>query len=372
MSSQPVQSDPAEERYLLCSRKDGTGARLANLLWTWRLARSAGLRTLCFWPPMDPVHGKSSGAGDIFDLYALAAGPIHQELAILDGRPNDFVRGRIVDLEKLPEVTPAELAVTAERARARGAGAAIIETGVPILGRDEDEAAALEEVRALFARLPINRAVLAGVKAVDRELRLGAMMAVHVRRGDIVKTLRTACKTFTPEAPDPNSELTRYTDHFLRCCPPPDSYFRIMREYRARRWRMLFFSDSADAAEPFVRRFGPEIVLARDLIPEGLEGVQRAFFELLLMSRCRAIIGAKSLFSRVATMIGAPRFIDARRAARPEELAKVYTQAVRYAALRPEVREAVGAVFKQSIEKMGYDEIWDGGEVDIPRLLEDA
>ena len=135
---------------------------------------------------------------------------------------------------------------------------------------------------------------------------------------------------------------------------------------------MLFFSDSADAVEPFVRRFGDEITLARDLAPEGLNGVQQAFFEMLLMSRCRAIIGAKSLFSRTATLIGKPRFIDARRRSSPEELVKAYKQAVRFDTQAPEVQAGLSEVLLRRFTLAGFTELWDTGEDDILRLLQAA
>ena len=248
----------------------------------------------------------------------------------------------------------------------------MIDTGLPLLEAGETEEEALAEIKGLFNQLPINRMIQAAVKAVDRTHNLHGMVAVHVRRGDIVKTMRAACRTYTPAEREPGSLLDVYTGHFFRCCPPTDSYFRLIREYRARRCKVLFFSDSADAVEPFVRRFGTEITLAADLAPEGLNGVQQAFFEMLLMSRCRAIIGAKSMFSRVATVIGRPRFIDARRHATPEEFVKAYKQAVRFAAQTPEVQGAVGEALLRRIEESKFGELWNTGEEDILRLLQAA
>ncbi len=357
---------------LLCSRKDGAGARLTNLLWTWRVARRAGAATLCFWPPMDPYYGESIGAADVLDTYTLATTSIGRELQVLDGRPSDILRAEIVTPDPdIPFDVSAYLA-TPGIGRTRGAPARVIDSGLPLLAEGETEEAAAEEIKALFAQLPLNRTIQAAVKAANREHHLHSMVAVHVRRGDIVKTLRAACREFSEAEREDGSRLDRYTAHFLRCCPPPDSYFRLIREYRARRCKVLFFSDSADTVEPFVRRFGEEITLARDLAPEGLNGVQQAFFEMLLMSRCRAIIGAKSLFSRTATLIGKPRFIDARRRSSPEEFVKTYKQAVRFDTQSAEVQDGVREVLLRRLTTAGFTELWNTGEEDLLRLLQAA
>lgn len=372
MSVELQEFQSSSDGRLLCSRKDGAGARLTNLLWTWRVARRAGVPTLCFWPPMDPYYGDSNGAADVLDTYALATTPIREELQVLDGRPTDILRAEIVTPD---EAAPFDLAAYVAGpgvGRTRSTAAKVIDSGQPLLAPGESAEDAAEEIKALFARLPLNRAIQAAVKAADREHHLHSMVAVHVRRGDIVKTLRAACRQYTPAERENGSLLDRYTAHFLRCCPPPDSYFRLIRDYRARRCKVLFFSDSADAVEPFLRRFGDEITLARTLAPEGLNGVQQAFFEMLLMSRCRAIIGAKSLFSRTATLIGKPRFIDARRTASPEEFVKTYRQAVRFETQSPEVQEGLGEVLLRRVAKSGFGELWNTGEEDILRMLQAA
>lgn len=372
MSLPPEPFAPSSDGFLVCSRKDGAGARLANLLWTWRIARRAGLRTVCFWPPMDPYYGDSQGAADVLDLFSLATTPIRDELQIIDGRPQDSIRAEVV--------TPGPEAPMDARAYAAGPGSGrtkatairVIDSGQPLLAAGEDAETVAGELRELFGRLPINRTILAGIKAVDRTHRLSSQAAVHVRRGDIVKTMRIACRDFTPAELEPGSVLDRYTSHYVRCCPPTDSYFRLIREYRARGCKVLFFSDSPDAAEPFVRRFGPEITLAHELAPPGLNGVQQAFFEMLLMSRCRVVIGAKSLFSRMATMVGKPRFIDARRHATPEEFVTAFKQAVRFATLPAPVQEAVGEMLLRRIEVAGFGEVWNADEGEILRLFRAA
>ena len=369
---EPEEFQARSDGRLLCSRKDGAGARLTNLLWTWRAARRAGLPTLCFWPPMDAYYGDSIGAADVLDTFTLATTSLREELQVLDGRPSDILRAEVVTPDPERPFDPASYVAKPGAGRTRSTAVQVIDSGMPLLAEGESEEAAAEEIKALFARLPLNRTIHTAVKDANREHHLHSMVAVHVRRGDIVKTLRAACRDYSEAERENGSLLDRYTAHFLRCCPPPDSYFRLIRDYRARRCKVLFFSDSPDAVEPFLRRFGEEITLARDLAPEGLNGVQQAFFEMLLMSRCRAIIGAKSLFSRTATLIGTPRFIDARRHSSPEEFLKTYKQAVRFDTQAAEVQEGLREVLLRRVAKSGFGEMWNTGEDDILRLLEAA
>lgn len=372
MSLEPDEQIPPSDDFLICSRKDGAGARLANLLWTWRMARRAGVKTLCFWPPMDRIYGESLGAADILDMYALATESIGQELKVLDGRPQDFLRTEIVTPSDREPVEVEPFIASPGAGRTKATQAKVIDSCLSMLAAGESGEDAVQELKALFAQLPLNRDIHAGVKAANRAHHLHSMVAVHVRRGDIVKTLRTACREYTPAERERGSLLDRYTAHFFRCCPPTDSYFRLIREYRARRCKVLFFSDSPDAVEPFVRRFGSEITLAADLAPPGLNGVQQAFFEMLLMSRCRAVIGAKSHFLSTACMIGRPKFIDARRHSTTEEFVGAYKQAVRFSTQRPEVQETLSEVLLSRVQQAGFVELWNAVDEDILRVLRAA
>ncbi len=362
------------ERYLLCSRKDGIGARLVNLLWTWRLARAGGLRTLCFWPPMDPQYGATNGVGDLIDLLALTTGELGDELRIIDGRPIDYLNPVAADLSAEIPCDPARLAYVPGPIRgSKSAPTPVIETGIgPLLTEGEDAAAAAEEVRALFASLPLTPRIEKSLKAVNKLHALDRMVAVHVRAGDIVEVLQGACAGFTPEALEPGSVLDRYTEHFFRGCAPSPAYLRMLRPYLKQGYGLLFFSDRAHAAVTYEKRFPYKLVKASELAPVRLSDIQRALFEIMMMSRCHAIIGTKSMFSNLASLIGGAPVVDVRRQATPEEFLRGYKRATTFASLPGAAREGVTEVLLRKLEQNGLMGAWNADRDRIRRLLAEA
>ncbi len=371
MTAPTDESGPEQGRYLLCSRKDGIGARLNNLVWTWRLARSANLRTLCFWPPLDPYYGESYGAGDLLDVYSLTTSALRHELKIVDGRPFDFIHPKVVRLEAGERHDPNAYAVIPKAVRSSKHGPVpLIDSGIgPVLQPGEDPEAATLEARALFARLPLNLRILQHLKHAEKSYGLKRMVAVHVRGGDILEVLRDACANFTPEDLAPGSVLDRYTEHFFRGCASPPSYVRLVRRYLTEGYGILFFSDTPGAAHPFQKRFPYKLMTAESLPTPQLTGIQRALFEILLMSRCHAIIGAKSMFSNLASLIGGAPLVDARRETTPEEFMRVYKRAVRFDSLAPEIRAGISQVLVRKLEENRLLDLWGTGGEDILRLL---
>lgn len=374
MSLPSAPPDQPSRRYLLCSRKDGIGARLNNLMWTWRLARTANLGTLCFWPPLDPYYGESHGAGDLLDVYSIATSNLQDELKIVDGRPIDFVHQEIVRLEAADRHDPMAYAVKSKTHRSsKSPPVPLLDGGVgPILAPGEDAEQAAAEFRALFARLPLHLRIRQNLKQVEKTHDLSRMIAVHVRQGDIVEVLRDACANFTPESQAPGSVLDRYIEHFFRGCAPPPAYVRLVRTYLTAGYGLLFFSDTPNAAYPFQKRFHYKMMLAQDLVLPQLTGIQRALFEILMMSRCHAIIGTKSMFSNLASSIGGAPIIDARRESNPEEFLRAYKRAVGFDQLSPETRAGISQVLVRKLEENRFLDLWDAGGQDILRLLDAA
>ena len=374
MTAEPEESKPAENRYLLCSRKDGIGARLINLAWTWRMAQAAGLKTLCFWPPLDPYYGEANGVGDLLDVFALATSDLNDELKIIDARPIECVHARPVTLSPDMRHDPLAYAVTPKTGRSsKSPPVPLIDSAMgPLLAPGESAADATEEVRALFARLPVTLRIRQALKAAEKSLGLHRVVAVHVRRGDIVETLRKACRHFTPAELEQGSVLDRYTEHFFRGCAPTSSYIRLVRPYLREGYGILFFTDTPVEAEPFKARFPYKLALAEDLAPKHLTGIQRAFFEILVMSRCHAIIGAKSAFSTLASLIGGIPIVDARGHTTAEEYLKSYKRAVRFDRLPPEAREGISQVVVRKLAENRLLDRWSADGEEILRLLDAA
>ena len=363
MSGEAIDSQRPGEALLICSRKDGMGARLANLLWTWRLARRAQARTLVFWPPMDSYYGQATGSGELLDLFALATSPLRDEIQVIDGRPADYFSVTPVDLDPAEPCDPTPLLVRPALMQAK-APAPVIQTAVgPILMADEARDDALAQAQALFARLPLRRTIARhAVKAASRTHDLSSMVAVHVRRGEIIDVLKTACVELTHEDRQSGSVVDRYTEHFFRCCAPVETYARLMRPYVKKGFRILFFSDSPEMAEPFRQWLGDRLILASDIAPPQFSGLQRALFELLIMSRCPTIIGTKSIFGNLAAVIHGANFIDARRHSTPDEFVGAFRRAVGFTDLDRDVRAGVSEVLVRKLNENQFLGLWNAAD----------
>ncbi len=372
MNGEAFNSQRPGEAFLVCSRKDGMGARLANMLWTWRLAQRVQARTLVFWPPMDTYYGQATAAGELLDVYVMASSPMRDEVQIIDARPADYFGVTPINLDPAVVCDPADFLVRPGD-RPSKAPTPVIQTAVgPFLMADEAKSDAVAQAQALFARLPLRNNIRNAFKAANIAHGFGGMVAVHVRRGDIIDVLRNACAELTPEGRQSGSVIDRYTEHFFRCCAPVETYKRLMSPYVKKGYDILFFSDSPEMAAPFKEWLGDRLILANDIATPKFTGLQRALFELLIMSLCPTIIGTKSIFGNLAALIRGADFIDARRHSTPDEFVLAYRQAVGFTDLDREVRAGVSEVLLRKLNENQFLGLWNADDGDIRRILETA
>ncbi len=358
--------------WLLCSRKDGVGARLANLLWTWRFARGAGLRTICFWPPLPSYYASNAGAQEVVDLASPRAAELKDELGIVDGRPRDYFRPAFVELDYGKALDPADYAVSAsdiageETPRAR----VITSADRPPFREGETPAEVLEDAKRVFARLPLPARIVDAVDSLAGQHDFGRLVAVHVRRGDIVEGLRTACLAFGPDDLLPRSMLDRYTQHYLRGCAPTRTYLAIAKRFVETGHRIMFFSDTPSTASAFQKRFASDLLFAADLAPARLNSVQQALFEIVLMSRCSAIVATVSKFSTLASVIGGAPLLDVRGEATPAHTIRAFRRASGFDELPADVRAGVTEILLRQLQRGRQLRRWKVDADEIRRLLQ--
>ncbi len=195
---------------------------------------------------------------------------------------------------------------------------------------------------------------------------------MHVRRGDIIEVLRSACSALTRgEETRAGPLLEKYTGHFFKRCAPVEAYLRLLQPLADEGLDILFCSDSPDMAEPFRQRFGDRLVLAQDLAPPGLSNLPGAMFELLLMSRCRRIVGTKSAFGLLAALAGGSEFVDARFHSTPEEFVGAYARAIDLPSLSLDIhRRASDAAVRKLNDIQFVQRIWEVGDADIRAVLD--
>ena len=178
-------SDTGPPRYLICGRKDGLGSRLANLVWSWRLARRIDARLLSFWPTDEINGGKGLDVREIFDEDQLAAAPLCGELEIIRGRWDKHFRALPVDFDEQTFCDPLPLVVAAQLNQR-------IKASVPVLRgwrgplwlEGETVWNAVVDAGRLLGRLPVHPRVRAALDQASRDQALSRTIAVHIRRGD--------------------------------------------------------------------------------------------------------------------------------------------------------------------------------------------
>ena len=297
---------------IICQRTDGLGGRLLILLWTLRFARSVDASLLMFWPKLDLFSYNDSGAGDLFDLYRLSSPPFRNRLQIVDGDCRTYIAWSPIRLNRRKTYDPAAFVVPVDIKHWRQALPVIVgHWEGPFLAPGERAAEVMADMPALFGTLPFRRDLMGEVDRVAEERGLSEMVAVHVRRGEIVQNLRAAVAGYRPEDPEGQGVLHDRVGTFARRCMSVDNFAAALRKFVDEGRTILVFSDEPHVHEELGRALGtPDVLAAASLVTGELTGLQQAFVELCLMSRCLCIVGARSAYSLSANVIGANARVD--------------------------------------------------------------
>ena len=296
---------------ILCQRGDGMGCRLLTLLWTLRLAGKVDAGVLMFWPRLDLLSRDGSAAGEIFDLYRLASPPFLGRLQIVDGDCRGYFRCKPLILKRKERYDPAALVVPVDVDPAQEELPVVFgHWDGPLLVPGESQEAALAEAPALFATLPLRADLMGQIDRIAARTPLSDMVAVHVRRGDIMQNLRQAVSELQVNEPTSRDLLDERIGTFTRRCMSVNNFADAVRNVVDQGRRILVFSDDASAPRDLANVLGASNVLsAASLIDGGLTPLQQAFVEVVLMSKCRGIVGARSAYSRLANVIGANAYV---------------------------------------------------------------
>ena len=309
MNSGDAKASAAPSGRIICQRGDGIGGRLLTLLWTLRLARKVDAGVLMFWPKLELFYNNQSSAGDIFDLYRLASPPLRDRLQIVDGDCRKFMRRNEVSLGRGKVHDPRPLVVPVDADPwAQQLPVVVGSWEGPILAAGETAREALAEMPSVFADLPMRRDLMGQVDWAAKHYRLRKVVAVHIRRGEIVHNLREAVAGFRPDEPTSQDLLTFRIGTFARRCMSVDNFADALREFVDQGRTILVFSDEPGVHLELAQALGTTNVLAAaSLAPDKFTAMQQAFVEACLMSRCRYIVGPRSAYSWLAHVIGANR-----------------------------------------------------------------
>ncbi len=296
---------------ILCQRGDGIGGRLLTLLWTMRLARKVDAGVLMFWPKLELFYNNGTDASDIFDLHRLASPASQSSLQMVDGDCRTSFRCKLLILKGKETYDPGAFVVPVDADPAQEELPVIVgHWQGPYLAPGESREEALAEAPALFAQLPIRADLMGQIDRIAARIPLSDMVAVHVRRGEIVRNLRQAVSALRLDEPASRDLLDERIGTFTRRCMSVNNFADAARKVAEQGRQILVFSDSASAPQELANALGTSKVLsAASLIDDGLTALQQAFVEAVLMSRCCCIMGARSAYSSLANVIGANKLV---------------------------------------------------------------
>lgn len=257
---------------VVARRWDGFGGRLCAMLNALSIARALGLEFRFVWPRTAGF----SEPRELFDDAFLA----HFEIG------ESVCEGRVV----LSDPTGLSL-VDATRACSEASASSVIymdECFGVVAFADEPQETARARFRAGLDEIGWSRAVQKLIASVSEDTYPHSYSALHVRAGDIVTG---DWRQFVP--------VEKYF---------PTAYveFAIETLWGLDRNPVVVVSDNELYARDLKRRFS-QIKLPADILSNysGLSDMQRAFADILLMSRARRVVGPRaSAFSGLAARLG--------------------------------------------------------------------
>ncbi|MBS7671192.1 hypothetical protein [Croceicoccus gelatinilyticus] len=273
---------------LFSFRTDRLTSRLQALLFSWRYARKFNARCTFIWPKPraeyiadDTEHYEFSRIFDLPQLYAQSP-----DLRVADGPiPKQFQRLWKKHGSQIGK-NPVVESLDAFRMGHFHVNGALLAFRTP----DEDATQVLDASARLFAELPIRQRMLNLVEKEDP----AEFTAIHIRRGDLVPYGREILRAYTKQ------DWPRMRAKFrmlMAKTVPLTAYREYLKEVRK---PALFFSDDETVAQSLCSEAGaPGSRVYRT--PKGhLYPIERDFVSMLVMGRCKEVVGGGSVYARFA------------------------------------------------------------------------
>jgi hypothetical protein len=307
---------------VLYQRKDRLGARLEGMLSAWRFARLTRRKLIVFWTDRNLLGSYDPAL--LFDFKAIAEKGYADDLSILFTQFIDQTSEyETIDLRQEPGWPFALRKSDFLKSRDRAVKIMTLHSTY-FCFRWESPWRIVRELRELFARLIPVIQIRDALSAALSWIGDPDFIAVHIRRGDVVHDIKRKLQSFVSSEPEHgNSQAAmdklmneegvgKDLHNFVKRVTSIDAYIAALPPNNQA--KIVVFSDSPKAAKEFQARLtGSRLMLISSFETEMNE-VQRAYLELLILSKATRIISTASCFSRLACQCGRPSFHDARNA----------------------------------------------------------
>lgn len=346
---------------VIAGRDDRLGARLMNLLCAWRWARYTRSPLFLQWKDWDPVDQTSYDFHNFFDRAGI---DLIEDLVVVETsrRKVDAVvtanRPGWDEALAARETWRPESTITPDDFVALPAGSYIHYSATQLRAVPGEAYGVGRDIPALFAELPIHPDVEAAVTAALPDPQ-NPPLALHIRRGDLIANLfgRASMKPADLLAKDITAFVSRYA-HLGAYRRSADALFPEAP--------ISIFSDDPSCRVALAEHFGERLVdpnATLDGFPD-LTLAQRAFAELLVIARSRAVISAKSQFALVPARLGGIPRADARKST---DVAETLAELRAFVAASPRCPPAKRSAFlalileemARSYRRLGFTELAD-------------
>lgn len=151
-----------------------------------------------------------------------------------------------------------------------------------------------------FENINFNKGVTKSINLAKSVKLEKKVLGVHLRSGDIVYG------------------QYRHMDRYYSKVVPFYVVKTLIKRYLDLGYEIVLFSQDDEACKYFKKKYG--VLLSNDLIPEDYNDIQRAIFDMVLMSRCKEIVGGLSGFAIVASWIGDSKILNYKEILSEEEI----------------------------------------------------
>lgn len=291
-------------------RPDLLGARILNLAYGAAFARLAGCPFQIHWPTFHKFAAQSGYALEdgLEDLFEPSDLPDY--LGSLGGRLSG-------DRFDAGADRGADLIHTIKAGSARGGSLSLND----IMSADADVIFSHVEplsiagisrpswhglARQILLELPDRPEIRDGLASISALLPTGRIMAIHIRRGDVVHDFMNQ----TAESISANKHLKFLSNFLMRFVP-----LSIYRAHlRTRKFdAVMLFSDDLDIDKSLFEDIVPTVNVTSLVQQLELTKMQRDFIEIRCMSKANELLASRSRFSQLAALYAGSDAIDLSR-----------------------------------------------------------
>ncbi len=160
------------------------------------------------------------------------------------------------------------------------------------------------EYKLAFEKINFNEGVTEAINLARSVQLKDKVLGVHLRTGDIVHG------------------QYRYLDRYYSKVVPFYVLDVLIMHYSELGYSIVLFSQDNGACQYFKDKYG--VLLSNDLVTEEYDDIQRAIFDMVLMSRCNEIVGGSSGFAILASWIGNSKILKYTELLSKEEIKSAF------------------------------------------------